>query len=195
MKDTFATVAARLNQSNPDQGEFIPVLNKRDKKAANNARSRVPAEVSSKHRPLRRLTTKPPVEIFITRLHPDSTVDDIKQYAIDQINVVITCEQLVTKYDTYTSFKVIVVNSIANQLLPSEFWPTNVFVRKFYKPRSNNSTYDQGNRVSYRDNNRRRPKNYPAHDNPENVDWWQDYAQPNENDFSDTGYNRDYDDH
>ena len=54
-----------------------------------------------------KLVLKPAI-VFISRLDPNTKEKDIEKFAKNQFNGLskVICEKLITKYDTYNSFKV-----------------------------------------------------------------------------------------
>ncbi|XP_064596696.1 uncharacterized protein LOC135463368 [Liolophura sinensis] len=97
----------------------------------------------NKKHELRGLRTYPPVEIFITRLEPTTTSNDVIQYVKDNSGVNVECKRLDTKYDTYASFWIRVTGKVSNMLLRSSFWPDEVLVRKFYNRRDSDATWSK----------------------------------------------------
>ena len=77
--------------------------------------------------------TGPVARLFVTRLQPETTVNDVIKHIQTFSDVNTTCEKLVTKYDTYASFCITLPRSKIDILLSADKWPENVLVRKFYQ--------------------------------------------------------------
>jgi len=91
------------------------------------------------------------VNIFVTRLHPDTASDEISACVTDALLDVlkiklpsgnVKCATLKTKFDSYASFSVTVMieedlkNDVIDLLMSGECWPEGVLVRKFYMNRN-----------------------------------------------------------
>ena len=71
-------------------------------------------------------------EVFVTRLVPETTASDVLHFVKPRINRNIKIEQLRTKYDEYSSFKLCVPKFLKNKLLDKNFWENdNIYVREF----------------------------------------------------------------
>ena len=80
--------------------------------------------------------TKRPFNLFISRVSPDTTSDDIMYHARRLVpNANIECVPLNTRFPTYKSFKLTVVTESIDRLLDPSNWPTGILVRKSFKPR------------------------------------------------------------
>jgi hypothetical protein len=95
--------------------------------------------------------TKKLVHLFVTRLDPDTTCDDVTSCVIDSVSESlnfslnkdnIKCEQLKTKFNTYASFRVSAAvdepmkNSVIDLLMSGNGWPVGVLVRRFFYNRN-----------------------------------------------------------
>ena len=74
-------------------------------------------------------------KLFVTRLRPDTTSEDISDHISSACGIKGHCDKLKTKFDTYASFCVTVNMQYLNKLLNPSIWPENVLVRKFFKPK------------------------------------------------------------
>ena len=74
--------------------------------------------------------------LFVSRLKPDVTDDDVKDFVDRMFDVTCDCEKLETRYDTYSSFKINVNCNDISMFFDAEKWPAGVLVRKFFSPRS-----------------------------------------------------------
>ena len=76
-------------------------------------------------------------EVFVTRLVPETTASDVLRFVKPRVNRNVKIEQLRTKYDEYSSFKLCVPGFLKNKMLDKKFWENvNIYVREFVpKPR------------------------------------------------------------
>ncbi len=79
-------------------------------------------------------------DYFVTRLSPDTTEDDITNHILDVFKVSradIGVTKLVTKYDSYASFRITCSNLDDASLFYDESkWPEGTFVKRFHTNRS-----------------------------------------------------------
>ncbi|XP_041374707.1 uncharacterized protein LOC121387610 [Gigantopelta aegis] len=73
-----------------------------------------------------------PVPVFVTRLAPGTKESDILDYVRSVLGIDVWCEKLRTRYDTYSSFKILVDSKNIDKLMSPNVWPEEVLVRKFY---------------------------------------------------------------
>lgn len=73
--------------------------------------------------------------LFISRLQPSTTTTDVSNFLTSEGIQNVECTELKSKYNSYKSFKVGVCKNDFDRVLTSEFWPTNIFVRKFLPAR------------------------------------------------------------
>lgn len=92
------------------------------------------------------IPTKRCVDIFVSRLHPETTDNEL----VDSVNSVkgellvheVHCTKLKSKYDFYSSFYVAVhvdsndFKAAIDLLMAPEAWPSGVFVKRFFKNRN-----------------------------------------------------------
>jgi len=90
--------------------------------------------------------TKRTVDVFVSRLHPDTTAAELKECVDcmkDDLSVTgVTCNSLRSKYaDLYASFHVAIsvdVSMFANAIekfMCADAWPNGVLVRRYFKPK------------------------------------------------------------
>lgn len=73
--------------------------------------------------------------LHVTRLSPDTTVDELKNY-FQQHKQDVTCEKLNSKQpEVYSSFKVTLPAEVLDIVLNPEFWPVGVAVNRFFPKR------------------------------------------------------------
>ena len=82
-------------------------------------------------------TIKPPAkpaEVFVSRLSPDTDEKEISGYAKAQfpLSSHVQCTKLKTKYNTCSSFKVVISGIPFKESLSLEKWPEGVLVKRFY---------------------------------------------------------------
>jgi hypothetical protein len=122
----------------------MAVVNKKTKSVVGNANNGK----------LRTVAVKKTVHVFVSRLDPTTTADEVKDCVIDAIGNSLTefdnrllasvtkdtvgCNKLNTKHDTYASFHVscpITANSaqhLTEILMNSNTWPLGVYVRRYF---------------------------------------------------------------
>ena len=76
-----------------------------------------------------------PADVFVSRLNPNTTIDDVKSFVSSQFKSAHTmlCQQLKTRYDAYASFYVEIDGISFNEALNSDNWPAGLLVKRFYK--------------------------------------------------------------
>ena len=72
------------------------------------------------------------ISIFASRLDPSVSCDALSAYINDVHSINANCEQLITKYNTYASFKVDVTCNDMSTFLHPDKWPQGVYLRKFF---------------------------------------------------------------
>ena len=71
-------------------------------------------------------------DIFISRLVPETTARDVNNFLMPRLNRNVKIEQMRTKYDNYSSFKLCVPMYLKNKVLGKNFWENNnIYVRNF----------------------------------------------------------------
>jgi len=122
----------------------MAVVNKKTKSVVGNANNGK----------LRAVAVKKTVHVFVSRLDPTTTADEVKDCVIDAIGNslaesdnsllasvtkdTVGCNKLNTKHDTYASFHVscpITANSaqhLTEILMNSNTWPLGVYVRRYF---------------------------------------------------------------
>lgn len=84
------------------------------------------------------------VDIFISRLHPETRADDLERCVRSTKNdfavLDVTCDQLQSKYaDLYASFHVAIkvdsayLQQAVKVFMSAETWPCGVFVKRYFK--------------------------------------------------------------
>ena len=83
-----------------------------------------------------------PAIVFISRLDPSTKEKDIEKFAKDQFNGLskVICEKLITKYDTYNSFKVYLYGVTFKDSLNIDNWPEGILIKQFYYVENRKST-------------------------------------------------------
>ena len=104
--------------------------------------------VSSKQSNVKAVTTKRAVDIFISRLHPATDEQDIRELIRDIAPHVsdddVVCSRLKSKHEQlYCSYFVSVrVNGVEMKshielLLAAESWPSGILIRRYFLPKRN----------------------------------------------------------
>ena len=71
-------------------------------------------------------------KVFVTRLVPETTASDVLCFVKPRIKRNIKIEQLRTKYDEYSSFKLCVPKFLKIKLLDKNVWENdNIYIREF----------------------------------------------------------------
>ena len=76
------------------------------------------------------------LDVFVGGCGLESDADQIKSYCVSLGVDVKSCVHLDSRSEWSKSFKISVNLPDRDKLLDPTFWPSGVFVRKFYKPRS-----------------------------------------------------------
>jgi hypothetical protein len=89
--------------------------------------------VGSKETVCSNLATVPVVkfgDIFVSRLHPQVTVSQLKNELFDGVDVSIS--QMVTRHPSYSSFHVRIPAEMLTDVLQPTFWPEGIMVKRFW---------------------------------------------------------------
>ena len=82
------------------------------------------------------------VDVFLGRVDPSVTVDDIKQYIGENFDInILNVDQLAIKSDRFVAFKITVNLNDRDALFNCDMWPEDVIIDKFYSHRSNRSDF------------------------------------------------------
>lgn len=74
-------------------------------------------------------------EVFVSRLHPATTTDQIRAYLCKEFPE-IECESLTSKYpENYASFKITVNADNYTCIMNPDVWPDGTFINKFFRKR------------------------------------------------------------
>ena len=71
--------------------------------------------------------------VFVSRLGPNVSVDNVKEFANGIINDDCEVEKLNVKYPTYSSFKITCEDKYKTKILDPESWEKGVLIRPFYR--------------------------------------------------------------
>ena len=96
------------------------------------------------------VVTKRPWSIFISRVSPATTSDDISFHvrSIDPVANV-ECIKLQTRFPTYNSFRVNIVSEGIEEIMKAYNWPQGILIRKFFPPRRGVSPNTQNSMSRY----------------------------------------------
>ena len=116
-----------------------------------NRRATVPVVGKSTNLQLKSVVTKRTVDIFVTRLEPETNIDEVSTYVSDVLlhdypDASVKCVKLSSKHvDLYSSFYVSVcadarhMKDLINILMNADSWPGGVLVRRYFKPKNGDS--------------------------------------------------------
>ena len=79
------------------------------------------------------------IDVYIGRVHPSVTTDDVKKYIMENFKVeVLEISQLEIRTTSHNSFRVRIYLDDRDTLFKAETWPENMVISKFYskKPRN-----------------------------------------------------------
>jgi hypothetical protein len=71
--------------------------------------------------------------LFVSRLAKSTKPSHVERHIQSETGLIVKCEALVTKYDTYKSFYVRLTRKDQSQLMVSELWPKGIIVRPYYE--------------------------------------------------------------
>ena len=84
------------------------------------------------------------VSLFVSRIDPDVTVDEMNSQIEEPFENVSNIIKLNSKFDSYASFKVTLsfeglsFMQALDSAMEEVKWPTGVLIRRFYEPKSRN---------------------------------------------------------
>ena len=68
----------------------------------------------------------------MSRLCSETSEESLSQYLHDKGTVLVTCEKLKSRFDTYASFRIVVDKVDAEKVMLPDFWPCGVLIRKCF---------------------------------------------------------------
>ena len=80
-------------------------------------------------------TQRRPADVFISRLNPDTTAAEVEGFVSAQFKSAcsVSCRQLQTKYNTYSSFYLQIDGISFDESLNLDNWPEGLLVKRYYK--------------------------------------------------------------
>ena len=77
-----------------------------------------------------------PADVFVSRLNPDTSESDMTYFVKLQFPQAtnVTCTKLKTKFDSYSSFRIMLNGINFKDSLNPESWPNGVLIKRFYSP-------------------------------------------------------------
>lgn len=75
-------------------------------------------------------------ELFVTRLDPTTTTQDLDNYLLNNLKLGLNsfkCNKLKTKYDTYSSFHLLIDSNDYEKVLHEDVWPEGILIKPFFK--------------------------------------------------------------
>ena len=75
-----------------------------------------------------------PAEVFLSRLRPETSCEEVQHFAQSQFSTAtsITCTQLKSKFDSYSSFHLTVQGILFSDSVKPNNWPEEALVKRFY---------------------------------------------------------------
>ena len=119
--------SATNNNDESDEDGFTRVSRKRPARAKPKAVIGTKCGVSLKARSGRFVC------VFVTRLDPSTSPEELESFMMDSHKLAAKCTQLTTKHDSYASYKVEVMCDNVAELYNPEKWPAGVYLRKFFR--------------------------------------------------------------
>ena len=117
--------------------DFLPVVNRRKERKRNKIVLGSGQSIPSSLRSLHPSSTRPSASVFVSRLPPAATEEDLTEFVKSVFRVNASCTKLVTGR-FHSSFKVTVTGVGVRRLYDSRKWPEMVLVRQFYDHGSEN---------------------------------------------------------
>ena len=119
-----------------DDDDFQMVQRSRKRKKPVVGRKAVPPSLKSLQPVLR------PRSLFVTRLPPDATTEDLTEFVAQVFKLDATCVKIVSG-EYHSSFKVTVCTTHPKSLYDNSRWPEGAFVRHYYEPRERHGSQNQ----------------------------------------------------
>ena len=139
-KSSSNTAPARANNmanadDRVDEDGFILVKNKKQKRNAVGSKRNVVGSRTSNTGSLKSAART--ADLYIGNCDVEVSVDSLIEYIYDVTEIrVKKCEELITKYDDYKSFKVSLLLNDRVRLLSSDIWPEGIVCRKYFNPKN-----------------------------------------------------------
>ena len=115
-----------------DDDGYVTVTRRKSSKVGFNNQMKRPVIGTRSHGNTLKVSCGRFVSVFVSRLDPSVSCDTLSDYIYDVHSINAKCEQLVTKYNTYASFKVDVTCNDISTFLDADKWPQGVYLRKFF---------------------------------------------------------------
>ena len=115
-----------------DDDGYVTVTRRKSSKVGFNNQMKRPVIGTRSHGNTLKVSCGRFVSVFVSRLDPSVSCDTLSDYIYDVHSINAKCEQLVTKYNTYASFKVDVTCNDISTFLDADNWPQGVYLRKFF---------------------------------------------------------------
>ena len=134
----WATVVKRGRQGNAQEGKNVKQSqndnNKFVKKRQGGPRREM-AVGTARNSGLQVVKRGRRASIFVTGFCPDTEATAVKNYVQDKTDLVVTCDKLESRYDTYSSFHITAMCEDPEVLLNGNIWPDGIRFRWFREPR------------------------------------------------------------
>ena len=119
-----------------DDDGYVTVTRRKSSKIGFNNQMKRPVIGTRSHGNTLKVSCGRFVSVFVSRLDPSVSCDTLSDYIYDVHSINAKCEQLVTKYNTYASFKVDVTCNDISTFLDADKWPQGVYLRKLFNKKS-----------------------------------------------------------
>lgn len=127
--------AVQLKQSEADHQGFIRVSSRRNK---SDRGSRGVTLVGKLTDPAGIRAVDPRIRLFISRLHPETSVEDFTNYLQERQVSPCDCERLPISSSGVAAFKLTINAQDRNTVMSADFWPVNTIIRPFQQNRLQN---------------------------------------------------------
>ena len=88
--------------------------------------------------PIKAVAAVKRLSVFMSRLPPGTGTEAVQEYVKEQTGAAeVTATKLTTRYDTYESYRLDVINPSASNVLDPELWASGLIVRRFFEKRNN----------------------------------------------------------
>jgi len=81
--------------------------------------------------------------VFVSRLHPQTSKEDVEKYLTDNSVSDFQCEKLTARYNSYSSFKIGIPTELEGKVLSPDFWLAGTLV-SHYIPKRNRTDFIRG---------------------------------------------------
>jgi hypothetical protein len=131
----FQTVGAKRKKGGETKSRFPKTTptSQPEKRRVRIVNPTQPAEaVDQGNHPLRIISKPRTSRIFLTRLAPEVSSQEIRKFVKDKMNIdPVDCIKLPTRYETYSSFCLEIFHQDFETVYNSDEWPPGLFLKRF----------------------------------------------------------------